>query len=127
MFCSNRGQRSGCGRTFAVFFAHVLPRHSIGTRLWSDLVQTLLSGAAVKTAWENLASVFSLEAAYRLVRRTRARLAFVRPMLCRARSPATSAQSDPLRQTIEHLQLIFPTEPDLAAAFQLRFQRPLLG
>lgn len=105
----------------------MLPRHSIPTTLWSDLLHRLQAGAAVKTAWEALRSVFSLEGAYRLVRRTRARLAVLRPLLCRTMPPPASAQTDPLRQTGEHLALIFGAEPDLAAAFQLRFQRPLLG
>ena len=86
----------------------------------------MLAGTAVKTAWENLHSVFSLEAAYRLVRRTRARLAFLRPLLSRALTPPPSTQSDPLLQTIEHLQFIFGQERDLAAVFQTHFQRPLL-
>ena len=84
-------------------------------------------GMAVKTAWENIRSCFSLEAAYRLVRRTRARLAFLRPLLSRTLMPPPSTQSDPLLQTLEQLQLIFGAEHDLAAAFQTRFQRPLLG
>ena len=87
----------------------------------------MLTGTAVKAAWENLHSVFSLEAAYRLVRRTRARLPFLRPLLCRTIMAPPSTQSDPLLQTIEHLQLIFAAEHDLARAFQTRFQRPLLG
>ena len=87
----------------------------------------MLAGTAVKTAWENIHSVFSLEAAYRLVRRTRARLAFWRPILSQTLMAPPSTQSDPLLQTIEHLQLIFGAEHDLARAFQIRFQRPLLG
>ena len=87
----------------------------------------MLAGTAVKTAWENIHSIFSLEAAYRLVRRTRARLAFLRPVLSRILPPPSSAQSDSLLQTLEHLQLIFSAERDLAAAFQTRFQGPLLG
>ncbi|MEO6992274.1 MAG: hypothetical protein ABI273_01480 [Lacunisphaera sp.] len=127
MFCSDRGRRGGCGRTFAIFFASVLPRHSLTTALWSDLLRAILAGTAVKTAWENLRSCFSLEAAYRLVRRTRARLAFLRPLLDRTIASPPSTQSDPLLQTLEHFQLIFDAEPDLATAFQIRFQRPLLG
>ena len=105
----------------------MLPRHSISSVQWSDLLRSLLTGTAVKTAWENLHTVFSLEAAYRLVRRTRARLAFLRPLLSRTLMPPPSTQSDPLLQTLEQLQLIFGAEHDLAAAFQARFQRPLLG
>ena len=127
MFCSNRGRRGGCGRTFAIFFASVFPRHSLTAALWSDLLRAMLVGTAVKTAWENLHPVFSLEAAYRLVRRTRARLAFLRPLLGRTLSPPPSPQADPLLQTFEHLQLIFGAEHDLAAVFQMHFQRPLLG
>ena len=98
VFCSDRGRRGGCGRTFAIFFASVLPRHSLTSARWSDLLRAMAAGTAVKTAWENLRSIFSLEAAYRLVRRTRARLAFLRPLLSRILPPPSSTQSDPLMQ-----------------------------
>ena len=87
----------------------------------------MLAGTAVKAAWENFSTLFSLEAAYRLVRRTRAQLAVLRPLLGRTTIPPPSTQSDQLLQTFEHFQLIFAAEPDLARAFQTRFQRPLLG
>ena len=127
MFCSNRGRRGGCGRSFAIFFTRVLPRHSLDAALWSGLMQALVAGSAIKSAWENLRTGFSLESAYGLVRRTRGRLAWLRPLCCRFAPPPPSAHTDPLPQTIAHLRLVLNGATDLAAAFQGRFQQPLLG
>lgn len=127
MFCSNRSRRGGCGRTFALFFAVVLPRHSVTAALLARLLVGLLGGLAVKPAAEALRTPFALETFYRLVRRVRQRLEVVRTCLCGERSAPTSAHADPLLQTVEHLLAVFPTAAHAPAVFQERFQRPFLG
>jgi len=94
-FCSNRGQRQGCGRTFAVFLADVLPRHTVTAVLvWRWLVQWL-AGLSLKAAVEKLRLPFALETFYRLRRRLRHRLDGVRTRLSREQPPPASAQNDP--------------------------------
>ena len=61
-----------------------------------------------------------------LQRRLRRGLARVRTQLCRVQAPPVSPQSAPLLQTVAHLQAVFASDPCPTAAFQLRFQRPLL-
>lgn len=126
-FCSDRGQRGGCGRTFAIFFADVQPRHSVPASLLAQLLAGLLTGAALKSAAEALHAPFVLETFYRLGRRLRRRLDVVRACLCGEAKPPPSTQLDPLLQTIEHLCAVFPVGAGMLAAFQLRFQRPFLG
>jgi hypothetical protein len=127
VFCSNRGQRGGCGRTFAFFLADVLPRHTLTASLmWPWLVK-LLAGLSLKAAAEKLRLPFALETMYRLRRSLRHGLDQVRTRLCREQSPPVSAQSDPLLQTVEHLRRVFPGGACPPADFQLRFQRPFLG
>jgi hypothetical protein len=127
VFCSNRGQRGGCGRTFALFLAEVLPRHSVtATLLWQVLVGWL-AGAAVQTAVTSLHAQFSLESFYRLVRRVRARLDVLRVALSRERPAPASAHADALGQTVAHLAAVFPSPASPLAAWQHHFQRPLLG
>lgn len=126
-FCSDRGQRGGCGRTFAFFFADVLPRHSVSAALLARLFAGLLAGAALKSAAEALRSSFALETFYRLGRRLRRRLGVVRTCLCREQPAPASAQSDPLLQTLEHLHRVFPAGGGAPAAFQRHFQRAFLG
>ena len=127
VFCSNRGRRGGCGHTFSVFLADVLPRHTFtACVLWRWLAK-MLSNISVKAATEQLLLPFTLESLYRVRRTLHRQLDVLRSQLCRQQSPPASAQSVPLLQTIEHLHAAFPGHPCPPAAFQLHFQRPFLG
>ena len=127
VFCSNRGQRGGCGRTFSLVLADVLPRHTMtASLLWPWLLK-VLAGFSCKAAADQLRLPFALETVYRLRRGLRQGLAAVRTRLCREQLPPVSTHVDPLRQTVEHLQAVFPGSPCPSADFQLHFQRPFLG
>ena len=127
VFCSNRGQREGCGRTFAFFLADVLPRHTFtASWLWQWLVK-LLAGHSLKAAAETLQLPFALETIYRLRRKLQHGLDSVRTRPYRKQAPPQSTQTEPLLQTIEHLQLAFPRSACPATDFQLHFQHPFLG
>jgi hypothetical protein len=127
VFCSNRGQRGGCGRTFAFFLAEVLPRHTLtASSVWPWLVK-LLAGLSLKAAAEKLRLPFALETMYRLRRSLRHGLDLIRTRLCREQSPPATAHTDPLLQTVEHLQLAFPRSACQPSDFQLHFQHPFLG
>jgi hypothetical protein len=127
VFCSNRGQRDGCGKTFPLFFASVLPRHTFTAALLWALLCKVLGGATITLAAETLRLPFSPEAVYGIVRRLRLRLGALRSLLCRERPAPASSQTDPLRQTLEHLQRIFPQHTGALAAYQHHFQQALLG
>ena len=111
----------------AVYFAEVLPRHSIRAPLLARLLSGLVAGAALNAAVESLHTLFAVETFYRLRQRLRRQLDRVRACLHREQGAPDSVQSDPLLQTMEHLQRRFPEAADAVAAFQLHFQRPLLG
>ena len=126
VWCCNRGQRGGCGRSFSIFLADVLPRHTVtGPGLWRLLVR-LLAGGSIKAAVEALAPPFALETLYHLLHRLRGRLAAVRSALCQRRQAPASSQIDPLLQTVEHLRRLFAKSDCPCADYQLHFQRPLL-
>jgi hypothetical protein len=127
VFCSNRGQRGGCGRTFSLCLADILPRHTFTAPLLWQLLVRLLADASLKAAVEQLNLSFALETVYRLRRVLRQRLERIRTLLCREQKPPASAQTDALLQTVEHLQIIFPRSACALSAFQLHFQRPFLG
>ena len=57
----------------------------------------------------------------------RRRLAALRSALCRLVPPPPSDHADPLRQTVAHLRLAFPSPECPVSAFQLRFQQALMG
>jgi hypothetical protein len=104
-----------------------LPRHTLTASLvWPWLVK-LLAGLSLKAAVERLRLPFALESLYRLRRKLQRRLDFLRTRLCRRQKPPVSGQADPLLQTVEHLQTVFPCSPCPPADFQLQFQHPFLG
>jgi hypothetical protein len=126
VWCCNRGQRGGCGRSFSIFLAEVLPRHTVtGPWLWR-LLQRLLAGGSIKATVEALALPFALETLYHLLQRLRQRLGGVRSVLSREQKPPASSQADPLLQTAEHLRSLFPKSGCPATDFQVYFQHPLL-
>lgn len=127
VYCSNRGLREGCGRTFSLLVAEALPRHTFTASLvWQWLVK-LLAGLSSKAAAEQARLPFTLEAVYRLRRSLVTRLDALRARLARERPPPVSTQADPLLQTVEHLREMFPDSACPPAEFQLHYQRPLLG
>lgn len=127
VFCSNRGQRDGCGRTFSFSLVDVLPRHTVTASLvWPWLVK-MLAGLSLKSATEKLRLPFALETLYRLRRKWQRGLDAVRTQLCRQQAPPQSKQIEPWLQTVEHPQLVFPASACPPADYQLQFQRPLLS
>ena len=127
VYCSNRGLRGGCGRTFFLVLADILPRHTLTASLvWPWLVK-LLAGLSLKAAAEKLRLPFALETGYRLRRSLRHGLEQIRTRLCREQSPPASAHADPLLQTVEHLRRVFSGGGCPPADFQLHFQHPFLG
>jgi hypothetical protein len=126
-YCSDRGQRGGCGRTVALYLAEVLPRHSVTAALLVQLLIGLLAGASLKAAAEALRTPFAAETFYRLRRCLRRRLDLLRSCLCRVKPAPASHQSEPLLQTAEHLHAIFSAELCAVTAFQLHFQQPVMG
>lgn len=105
----------------------MLPRHTVSALwLWRLLV-AWLGGLSLKGAAESVVWPLALETAYALVRRVRGRLAVVRPRLCRALAPPVSTQSEPVLQSVEHLQRVFAAEPCAVVEFQRQFQSPLMG
>lgn len=127
VYCSDRGQRGGCGQTFSMFLADVLPRHSVTASWFWKLLLQLLSGASLKAAVQSLALPFALETLYGLRQRLRRRLEVLRPLLCREQKPPPSSDADPLLHTVRHLEALFPKAPCPLQEFQLLLARPLMG
>ena len=127
VFCSNRCQHGGCGHTFSMIFAWVLPRHTVvTTQLWA-ILQHLSRGKSIKSAWEILGLSLALETFYHLLHRVRYFFTKLRVILKPRLPPAISAHRDPLRQLTTNLRLAFPSACDPIRAFQYHFQRSSLG
>jgi len=127
VYCSNRGQRGGCGRTMRIVFAWILPRHTVKAGMLAGLLKHLGSGGSIKSAWERSRLPLQLQSIYQLVQRFRERLSAVRSALLSRCPPPASLDSDPLLQTAEHLRCAFPSEKCPVAAYQYAFQSPIMG
>jgi hypothetical protein len=126
VWCCSRGQRGGCGKTFSIFLADVLPGHTVRASVLWSLLDKLRDGGSIKGAVQALKQAFGLETLYHLLQRMRTRLSALRSALCREQEAPASSQADPLLQTVEHLRALFAKSGCPCADFQLHFQRPLL-
>ncbi len=126
-FCSNRGNRGGCGRTIIFIFTWVLPRHSYTSEhLWT-LLKEISKGTSIMKGILSLPSIFSTDGAYHILQRLRKRQSCVREKLLKICSPPRSSHVDSLALSAEHLRSAFPEEKNPIEAFQERFQVPLMG
>jgi len=126
IWCCDRGHRGGCGRTFSIVVAEVLPRHTLNASLVWRWLMELLAGHSLKAAVEKLSLFFALETFYRLRRKLSRGSDRLRTRLCRQQEPPPSTQGDPLLQTVAHLKSVFSDKPCPPAEFQLYFQHPFL-
>jgi hypothetical protein len=125
VLCSNRDQRLGCGRTFPIFLAAVLPRHTVTAPVLWTFILSLLDGHSIKASAKNLP--FALETFYGMRRKLRLSLDVLRTRLLGSLSPPRSARIDPLLETFELLLTVFAGSACPIAAFALRFQDSVLG
>jgi hypothetical protein len=105
----------------------VLPRHTFSATLLSQLLAKLLAHAFVKSAAQSLRLPFALETIYHVLQRLRRCSDRVRSWLCRRGKAPDSSQTDPLLQTVEHLQMVFADSLCPVSEFQFAFEQPLLG
>jgi hypothetical protein len=131
LMCRARSRRPGCGRTFSVLLATVIPRFSVRTpTIWSFL-EGVVAGMSRKSAWARLqaqgAPALSLRSGYRLWGRLLAAQSRVRTGLCRLAPPPTTADPRPIAQMAAHLRSALASPGCLLASFQLMSQGSVFG
>ena len=118
VFCSNRGRRPGCGRTFSIWLDRVIRRSSLSTPTLLAFLKHAVShglAAAIRAApcsrsprtWQRIGKRFHLA-------QSRIRTA----LLNRGPPPELPASSRPAAQVLAHLHATFPHAPCPIAAFQ---------
>ena len=118
IFCSNRGRRPGCGRTFSVWLAHRIRRLSVTTRTLKTFLQLAVVGG-IAAAIRETESPFSGRTWQRIWKRFQLRQSAIRTALSgRGPPPELPAPCRPVAQVLAHLQASFPRADCPIAAFQ---------
>lgn len=118
IFCSNRNQRPGCGRTFSVWLADKIRRLSVtASTLWIFLQRAIAGSiaAAIRAAdcrragrtWQRLWRRFG-----------RAQSTIRTALLERCKPPNLSSSQRPVAQVLAHLRAAFPDADCPIAAYQ---------
>lgn len=124
LLCSRRHRRMGCGRTFGILLASVVPRRVVRASTIFGFFVALSGGAAVAQAWRGV-SAMSLRTGYRIRSRLALAGSAIRTALCSRAPPPAIASASPDKQLLAHLRVVLgPT--DSFSAYQLTFQRALL-
>lgn len=128
VFCSNRGKRDGCGKTYAVLLSTCLYQRRVDAgRLWNFL-RAILEGASRQHAWETVAASFCMETGYKLWASFIRNQSHLRSFLHRWVKPvAMDSIVAPTLQLIAHLKAAFPRSSCPAASFQNTLQQAFLA
>ena len=128
VFCSNRGRRTGRGRTFSVTLATVLCGFLVRTLTLWNFASAVVRGLSRRAAWLLAAgSALSLTSGYRLWRRLGTAQCALRARLCRELPAPPSTAREPLAQLFAHLGLVVgsgdaPLTSNPFAVFQQHLQ-----
>jgi len=122
IFCNNRKQSRGCGRTFSVWWASKIKRLALtANALWKFLKQAVQSGNKFQ-AFRNLNSGLSESAPYRIWKRFCEAQSSIRTALNQLCEPPEVDSEYPTELTLAHLETAFDNHPCPIAAFQLRMK-----
>lgn len=127
VYCSNRGRRGGCGKTFSLLFSTLLKGYLVCSKTLSTFLKALANGDTPKRAWQKNTSLFCLENAYRLLDKFKNFQCSLRTTLSKKQPPPlpkkTAKVAAPLLQTIDHLMNAFAESSCAVSAFQRHFQK----
>ncbi len=122
VFCSNRNNRKGCGRTSSILLSDFIKCCLFTARtIWRFLI-AITSGSCKTKAWWDTNVSASRSTPYRVWNRLRTNTAPIRTILSGSSPPADGVSSDPNIQTIEHLKTAFNGSKNPISAFQRVFQ-----
>lgn len=123
IFCSNRNNRTGCGRTINIFKSYIIKYFTFtACTIWSFL-NNIINGLNIFQAFKILNIKASASTPYRLFARFKEKQSELRSMLFRLTKPPDSSKYDnSVFQTIEHLIKAFKNCECPVSAFQYTTQ-----
>ena len=126
IYCSNRNNRSGCGKTISLFKATIIKGYSfLSITIWQFL-KNLQRGLSPYRAFSSLDVSITPTTIYRIFQRFKERQSFFRTLLHTFMPPPPAPDTTcALLQTIKHFILAFDDQECPLAAFQYTFQTSL--
>lgn len=125
IFCSNRNNRQGCGRTFSVWIADKIRRLSLSARcLWTFLQSVVADG--ISAAIRRVDCHLSDRQMQRIWKRFDFGQSPIRTALwqrCEQPEPPAKFPQSPAAEVLAHLQAAFPNADCPIAAFQHALRR----
>jgi hypothetical protein len=123
IFCSNRKNRRGCGRTFSILYSAFIKNRIITAKTIGRFLENIALGMNRLKAFRETGSSFTASSIHRLFNRFKQSQAGIRSMLLNAQPPPDgNGILDPVVQTILHLISVFPHPSCPVSSFQSRFQ-----
>jgi hypothetical protein len=122
IFCSNRNDRRGCGRTCSMLLSHFIKHFLFTARTIWRFFLSIVSGICKMKSLNDTGASASQSAPYGLWNRLHANAAHIRTCLSRVSPPHDTCSSDPEIRTISHLYSVFCRSENPISAFQLAFQ-----
>lgn len=125
IYCSNRHNKNGCGRTFCVLSASVLPKMVIGAQSLWRFLDNVKHGLCLARAFRAAGCTMAQSSIYRLFKMFSLNQMRIRTFLSGVKDPPAAEHVQcPLIQTILHLNSVFDTAVCPITEFQYRFQAP---
>ena len=121
IFCSNRKNKQGCGKTFSMLMAGMIKSMTIGAaRVWNFL-DNVRQGIPVSKAFSKTGTAMTVSSAYRIFKRFKENQPRIRTLLMSLKDPPVlPGVEDPAVCTLVHLESVFHDHP--ISAFQNHFQ-----
>ncbi len=125
IFCSNRKNGSGCGRTFSMLLSRFIKNFMISARVLSGFLDRIRQGLCPAEAFRDLGTQMSKTSCYRILNKFRHNQSRIRTLLTRIKDPpGLSCIKNPVAQTITHLTAVF--KGCMVSKFQQYFQSSFL-
>lgn len=125
IFCSNRNNRRGCGKTSSILSAGLLPKFIIGAQSLWRFFDNIKKGANPACAFRDAGCKMARTSIYRLLKKLSINQVRIRSFLTRIKDPPAAGHAkNPVIQTILHLDHVFAGTDCPITEFQHRFQAP---
>lgn len=107
IFCSNRNNRSGCGKTFSCYRVHRFPHIMMTTNAAWTFLSHILSGNSIESAYHELdtAIVLTLSSFFRFWSKFLLAMPRIRTHLAHTYRLSAVSELSPPRETIRHITL----------------------